>query len=73
MAVKSFIGLALEQKWGQLFHFRNVRVCVMHLFHVRKTAKLKVENSAKTTFRLSPILCHIAQGDKGKLSRYSRP
>jgi hypothetical protein len=44
------------QNLGQVFNFKCGRACLYHAVTVIiKTAKLKVENSAQTTFRLSPV------------------
>jgi len=41
---------------GRVFKSRLGRVCIGHkLYTFCKTAKLKVENSAITTFRFSPV------------------
>jgi len=44
------------QNLGRVFKTRLGRVCTGHEMYIFcKTAQLKVENSAQTTFRLSPI------------------
>jgi len=44
------------QNLGRVFNFKCGRVCLYHaVAFIIKTAKLKVENSAQTTFRFSPI------------------
>ncbi len=44
------------QHLGGVFKSRLGRVCIGHeLYTFCKTAQLKVENSAQTTFRLSPV------------------
>ena len=44
------------QNLGRVFNFKCGRVCLYRVFAlIIKTAKLKVENSAQTTFSFSPV------------------
>ncbi len=44
------------QNLGRVFNFKCGRACLYHaVVLIIKTAKLKVENSAQTTFRFSPV------------------